>query len=139
MAELMERVNNGIKEAMKAGQKDRLNALRFLKAKFIENNTSSKVIPELDVVVAHYKKMKDSLSEFPEGNAIRAQTERELAFLQEFMPAQMSEEEVKKIILGIKASLGTPNMGAVMKELTPQIKGRFDGKRANDLVKELLA
>jgi uncharacterized protein YqeY len=135
----MERVNNGIKEAMKAGQKDRLNALRFLKAKFIENNTSSKVIPELDVVVAHYKKMKDSLSEFPEGNAIRAQTERELAFLQEFMPAQMSEEEVKKIILGIKASLGTPNMGAVMKELTPQIKGRFDGKRANDLVKELLA
>lgn len=139
MAEIMDKVNNGIKESMKAGQKDRLNALRFLKAKLIENNTSSKVLPELDVVVAHVKKMKDSLTEFPEGNAIRQQTERELTYLQEFMPAQMSEDDVKKLILAIKANLPSPNMGAVMKELSPQIKGRFDGKRANDLVKELLA
>ncbi len=138
MAEIMDRINNEIKESMKAGQKERLNALRLLKAKLIENNTATKVQPEIDVTMAHVKKLKDCLKEFPEGNAIRLQTEREITFLETYMPSPLSEAEVKAIIEKIKLSQPSANMGVVMKELSPQIKGRFDGKRANDLVKEIL-
>ena len=58
----------------------------------------------------------------------------EYAVLKDYLPQEMSEAEVIKLIQDIKAA-GAKDMGAVMKELQPQIKGRFDGKRASDLVK----
>ncbi|OFZ15191.1 MAG: hypothetical protein A2X86_07660 [Bdellovibrionales bacterium GWA2_49_15] len=135
---LSEKINEDLKNAMKQGDKERLNALRNLKARFIENKTAAKVLPEQEVLVSYYKKLKDSMSSFPEGHALRLSTERELKFLDPYMPAQMAETEVRAIIQTIVGKLEKPNMGAVMKELTPQIKGLFDGKRANDLVKEIL-
>ena len=135
---LSEKINEDLKTAMKQGEKERLNALRNLKARFIENKTATKVLPEQDVLVSYYKKLKDSLSSFPEGHALRLSTEKELKFLDPYMPAQMAETEVRDIIKTIIGKLEKPNMGAVMKELTPQIKGLFDGKRANELVKEML-
>ncbi len=136
---LIEKINEDLKNAMKQGEKERLNALRNLKARFIENNTAAKVLPEMDVLVAYYKKLKDSMAAFPEGHALRLGTERELKFLDPYMPAQMAEADVRTLIKNIVSKMEKPNMGAVMKELTPQIKGLFDGKRANDIVKEVLA
>ncbi|MBI2518765.1 MAG: GatB/YqeY domain-containing protein [Bdellovibrio sp.] len=135
---LSEKINEDLKNAMKQGDKERLNALRNLKARFIENKTAAKVLPEQDVLVSYYKKLKDSINNFPEGHALRLSTEKELKFLDPYMPAQMTEIEVRTIIQTIVGKLEKPNMGAVMKELSPQIKGLFDGKRANDLVKEIL-
>jgi uncharacterized protein YqeY len=51
-----------------------------------------------------------------------------------YLPKAMEESEVVALIQDIKAK-GAKDMGAIMKELQPQIKGRFDGKRASDLVK----
>jgi len=135
---LSDQVNEAIKDAMKKVEKDRLSALRNLKARFIENKTSAKPQEESDILVAHYKKLKDSMTNFPEGHELRLGTERELKFLDPYMPAQLSEDDVRTIIKGIVGRLAGANMGGVMKELSPQIKGRFDGKRANDLVKEIL-
>ncbi len=139
--QLSDRVNNDIKESMKSGQKERLDALRMLKAKFIENRTSPKPKPELDVLTAYYKSLKDSSQNFPEGAPQRAQVAAELKHLDPYMPAQLDEtavrQMVKDIIKGLAAA-GKPNMGGVMKELTPKIKGQFDGKRANEIVGEEL-
>jgi uncharacterized protein YqeY len=135
---LQEQVTNDIKEAMKAKDTVKLGALRMLKAAFIHNNTSPKPIDDLSVAVSHVKKLQDSLENFPAGSSQRAETEAEIAALKSYMPASMTEAEVVALIASIKAA-GAKDMGALMKELTPQIKGRFDGKRASELVKAALA
>ena len=128
MSNLKEQVNDGIKAAMKAKDKTRLNVLRYLKKLFIENDTSGKPAPEMDIVVSHAKKTKDSLAMYPEGSSQREEIEREIKVLEEFLPKALSEEEVSRLIEEIKKSQDNPNMGSIMKELTPRIKGRFDGK-----------
>jgi uncharacterized protein YqeY len=131
---LMERVNEDIKTAMKARQQERLDALRMLKAEYIKNNTSTKPTDELSVTVSHAKRLMDSLEMYTAGTEAHEKILKEYAILKEYLPSEMSESEVIKLIQDIKAA-GAKDMGAVMKELQPQIKGRFDGKKASDLVK----
>lgn len=135
---MMDQLNQDIKTAMKAQEKERLAALRYLKSMLIENQTSKSPIAELDVAIKHVKKLKDSLETYPQENPMRAKIEAEINFLAPYLPKPLTEEEVVDVIKGIISKLDQPQMGMVMKELTPIVKGRFDGKRANDLVKELL-
>lgn len=131
---LMERVNEDIKTAMKARQQERLDALRMLKAEYIKNNTAAKPTDELSVTVSHAKRLIDSLEMYAAGTEAHEKILKEYAILKEYLPSEMTEGEVIKLIQDIKAA-GAKDMGAVMKELQPQIKGRFDGKKASDLVK----
>ncbi len=135
---MFELISNAIKEAMKSKDKERLETLRYLKSMLIENKTSVKPKEEMDVVIAHVKKMKDSILNFPEGSELREKTMREVTILSEYLPAQLDEAAVVKMIKEIKSALSNPNMGMIMKELTPKIKGQFDGKRASQLVQEAL-
>ena len=66
------------------------------------------------------------------------QTLLEIKVMEKFLPQPLSEAEVQNIINDIKSKLDSPNMGAIMKELQPQIKGRFDGKKASQMVKDSL-
>ncbi len=139
---MFDTITNDIKTAMKAGQKEKLDALRMLKAKLIENKTSAKPKLESDVVIAYYKQLKDSIEAFPVGAPQIAAVIAELKHLDCYMPKQLDENKVRSIICEIVEKLkatGKPNMGMVMKELSPQIKGQFDGKRANEMVNEELA
>jgi len=123
---------------MKAKDKTRLNVLRFLKKLFIENDTSKKPINEMDIVISYAKKTKDSLSMFPEGSEQQTEIMAELTVLDEYLPKQLTEDEVKAMLEEIKSKMESPNMGMLMKELSSKIKGKFDGKRASDLVKASL-
>jgi uncharacterized protein len=134
---LQEQVNNDIKEAMKAKQQERLDALRMLKAEYIKNNTSPKPTDELSVTIAHAKRIQDSLEMYQAGTPAYEKIIKELEVIKTYLPQQMSESEVSALINDIKAK-GAKDMGAIMKELQPQIKGRFDGKRASDMVKAAL-
>lgn len=131
---LMEQVNSDIKEAMKAKQQDRLDALRMLKAEFIKNNTASKPTDELSVTVAHVKRLQDSLEMYQAQTEAHDKILKELEVVRVYLPKALEESEVVAMINEIKGK-GAKDMGAIMKELQPQIKGRFDGKRASDLVK----
>lgn len=135
---LMEQVNNDIKEAMKAKQQERLDALRMLKAEYIKNNTAPKPTDELSVTVAHAKRLSDSLEMYEKGSPAYEKIVTEMNVIKAYLPKAMEEAEVVALINEIKAK-GAKDMGAVMKELQPQIKGRFDGKRASDLVKAAMA
>jgi uncharacterized protein YqeY len=130
----MDKVNADIKEAMKAKQQERLDALRMLKAEYIKNNTAPKPTDELSVTVAHAKRLQDSLEMYAAGTPAHEKIVKELAVIKEYLPQAMEESEVVALINDIKAK-GAKDMGAIMKELQPQIKGRFDGKRASELVK----
>jgi uncharacterized protein YqeY len=139
MTALKDQISEQIKSAMKAKDKIRLNALRYVKKLLIENETSKKPIDEVDVVISHAKKLKDSLSMYPEDSQQRLDLQQELKVLEEFLPQQLSKDEVQALINDIQKNLDTPNMGQVMKELQPKIKGRFDGKLASQMVKDALA
>ncbi len=138
MESLKDIVSKEIMSAMKAKDKIRLNALRYVKKLFIENDTSNNPQPELDIVISYAKKVKDSITQYPVGSQQAIDLEAEYKVLEEFMPKAMSKDEVVALIQSIKAGIEAPNMGAIMKELTPQIKGRFDGKEASQLVQAAL-
>ncbi len=138
MSDLKAEVSEQIKAAMKAKDKTRLNVLRYLKKLFIDNDVSTKPVPEMDIVISHAKKTKDSIEMYPAGSPQRAEIEAEVKVLEEFLPKQLSEDEVKAIIEEIKSGLENPNMGGIMKELSPKIKGQFDGKLASKLVQDSL-
>lgn len=139
MASLKETISEQIKTAMKAKDKIRLNALRFVKKLLIENETSKKPIDEMDVIISYAKKLKDSLSMYPEESQQREDIQQEILVLNDFLPKQLSRDEVQALIEQIKQGHEKPNMGLIMKELQPQIKGRFDGKLASQMVKESLS
>lgn len=136
---LIDKITDDIKQAMIAKEKDKLDALRGLKAMLIENKTAKAPIQEMDVLINCVKKLKGSLETFPEGHDIRTKTEKEIEILSVYMPKQLSTEEVTNIIKEIIANHPGANQGMIMKELTPKIKGQFDGKTASELVKTLLA
>ena len=135
---MMEKITEDIKKAMFAKDKERLDALRYFKSMLIENKTSKAPIAEMDVLIKHVKKLKDSLESFPPENEVRKKTERELIVLNEYMPQQLTEDVVKGYIHDIIAKTPGVNAGLVMKELSPKIKGQFDSKLANELVKAAL-
>lgn len=136
---MFEQITEDIKKAMIAKDKNRLDALRYFKSMLIENKTSKAPIGEMDVLIKHVKKLKDSLENFPPENDIRKKTEQEISILSEYMPKQLSTDEVKGMIAAIIAANPGVNAGLVMKELSPKIKGQFDSKLANELVKSALA
>lgn len=135
---MKDRLSKEIIDAMKAKDKTRLNVLRYLKKLIIENETSKKPIGEQDVIISHAKKMKDSVSMYPEGSDARKELENEIIILNEYLPEQLTEDDVVNIIKEIISKLDNPNMGGVMKDLAPQIKGKFDGKLATQLVNKTL-
>jgi uncharacterized protein YqeY len=135
---MFEKITEDIKQAMLRKDKDSLDALRYLKSMLIENKTSKAPIAEIDVAIKYVKKLKESLESFPEGNAVRLKTEKEIEILKVYMPKELSEVEVKEFINAIISATPGANAGMIMKELTPKIKGQFDGKKANELVKAAL-
>lgn len=137
---MFDQITEDIKKAMFAKDKERLDALRYLKSMLIENKTSKTApIAEMDVLIKHVKKLKDSLDSFPPENEVRKKTEREIVILSEYMPKQLSQEVVLEYVKEIIAKTPGVNAGLVMKELSPKIKGQFDSKLANELVKAALA
>jgi uncharacterized protein YqeY len=135
---LKDQISQQIMSAMKAQDKIRLNALRYVKKLLIENDTSGKPQPEADIVISYAKKIKESIELYPSDSQQRLDLEMEYKVLEEFLPKQLSESEVVALIDQIKQSQASANVGSIMKELTPMIKGAFDGKRASELVKASL-
>lgn len=97
----------------------------------------------LDVVSSEVKKRKEAILEFGKGKRddLVEKEKKELEILQKYLPEQLSEEEIKKLAKEAIEKLGASdqkNMGQVMAELMPKIKGRADGNTASKIVKELL-
>ena len=142
------KINAGMVIAAKAKDKIRLSAIRMLKTA-VHNKEIDLMRPlneaeTLQVLSAIVKQRKDSIEQFAKGGRIDLVEKEtaELKVVQEFLPAQMSDEEVESIIK--KAILETgavsvKDMGKVMKVLMPQLTGKADGKMVGEKVKVLLS
>jgi len=98
----------------------------------------------LEVIASEAKKRKEAIVEFTKGKRddLVEKEKKELALLEKYLPTQLSNEEIRdlvqKTIEKIKPQ-GMKDMGKVMAELMPQIKGRADGRVVSEIVKELLS
>lgn len=135
---MIERVTEDIKAAMKAKDKARLDALRMLKSSFIENNTSAKPKSDAEVAIAHVKKLKDSMETYPAGSEEVAKIKNEIEFLSSYVPQPLSKEDFEKMVRDFMSSHPGADFAMVMKAISPEIKGRFDGREASQIVKTLV-
>ena len=145
--DLFEKFNHDMVQAMKAKDKERLTVLRMVKgAMQLEHINQKKEMNEellIDCVNKQIKLRKDSVLEFEKaGRAdLKEQTEKELAILMDYLPEQLSKEEVEKIIDSVFEKVqptSQKDMGKIMKEATPLLKGKADMKEVSITIKEKL-
>lgn len=146
---LNERLTEDMKAAMKAGPagKVRLEVIRFLRAamKNVEIDKKAPLTEEdiLGIVSKQVKQLKDSMVEFEKGGRqdLVEKAQSEAAVLSDYLPAQLSEDEVRELVRQTIAEVGAQgpkDMGKVMGPLVARTKGRADGKMVQQMVKELL-
>jgi uncharacterized protein len=141
-------IEGEIKEAMKARDAERRDALRLivnaLKSSEKELQRPLSDDEELQVLQRERKRRIEAAEAFRTGgHDDRAEAEeRELAILQEFMPEPLSEDEIEEIVDDAIAEVGATSMadlGRVMADVMPQIAGRADGSQVSQIVREKLA
>ena len=142
------KINEDMVTAAKAKDKIRLSAIRMLKTalhnKEIDLMRSLDETETMQILSGLVKQRKDSIEQFAKGGRqdLVEKEEAELKILQEFMPQQMSDDDVEALIKKAIADVGAASvkdMGKVMKALMPQITGKADGKAAGEKVKALLS
>lgn len=142
------KINAEMIAAAKAKDKIRLSAIRMLKTalhnKEIDLMRPLNEAETLQVLSVIVKQRKDSIEQFTQGGRIDLVEKEtaELRVVQEFLPAQMSDEEVESIIKKAIMETGAASvkdMGKVMKVLMPQLTGKADGKAVGEKVKALLS
>jgi uncharacterized protein YqeY len=141
-------IEGEIKEAMKARDAERRDALRLivnaLKSSEKELQRPLSEDEELQVMQRERKRRIEAAEAFRTGgHEDRAEAEeRELAILEEFMPEPLSEDEIEEIVDDAIAEVGATSMadlGRVMADVMPQIAGRADGSQVSQIVREKLA
>lgn len=146
---LFDQISNDIKEAMKARDKVRLEALRNVKKYFLEAKTAPGAADELTddaalkIIQKLVKQGKDSATLYTEqGRADLAEAElAQVAAIEVYLPKQMTEEELTAALQSIIAETGAAgpkDMGRVMGIATKQLAGRAEGRAVSAKVKELL-
>ena len=129
---IKEQLTADMKEAMKSHDKDRLSVIRFVRDEDV-----------IGVISKEVKMRKDSIEEFKKGGRedLVAKTQAEIDVLMPYLPAQLSEDEIRALVKEAveKTGASTPkDMGKVMGMLMPKVKGRADGKLVNTIVRSML-
>jgi len=137
-----------LKQAMRGGDKVRLSVIRLVmsavKNTEIARRADLSDADILGVITKEVKQRQESIEAFKQGNRhdLVAREEAELAILQEYLPEQMTREEIiaeaRRVIEEVGAQ-GLSDKGKVMPKIIAQLKGRADGREINAVVTELLS
>jgi uncharacterized protein YqeY len=139
---LADRVKQDLTSAMKAGEKDRVGALRLVLSELQKDAKEGKG-DELAVLRRERKRRQESAAAFRQGGAPdRAQAEEaEAEMIAGYLPAELSDDELRAIVADAVSESGASSpkdMGMVMKTAMPKVAGRADGKRVSALAQEAL-
>ncbi len=147
---LYDQISKDMVEAMKNKEKDTVSTLRLLKSaidlylinnKMDRHEASDEVV--IEVISKQVKTHKESIEQFKAGNRqdLIDGLNREIELLSKYLPEQLSEEELSKVIDEVFDKVkptSMKDMGTIMKELKPLVNGKADMKLVNTLVKEKL-
>jgi len=145
---LLDQIHSDLKEAMRAKDSIRLGALRLIltavknKEKELRRELEEREV--LQIVSNQIKQRKDSIEQYRKGGRedLVQKEEQELEILQAYMPQQLSEEELEKLVTETIKEVGATSvkdLGKVMKAIMPRIAGRADGKVVNQMVRAQLS
>ena len=145
---LKDQLMQDMKEAMKAKQTERLGTIRQLRSAI--KNKEIELQQELDdegirsVISTAVKQRREAAQMYDDNNRpeLAAKEEAELTVLQQYLPTQLSEAEIRTIISAVISEVGATSMkdmGKVMPQVMAKTKGCADGKIVNQLVRTLLA
>ena len=139
---LLEKVREDTTAAMKAGEKERVGALRMI-VNELQKAEKEGGDDEVAVLQRERKRRLESAEAYREaGRADLAENEeREAELIANYLPEQLSDEELRAIVGDVVAETGASSpkeMGQVMSQAMPKVQGRADGKRVSAVVKELL-
>ncbi len=138
-----------LKASMKSGNKLRTETLRSLRASLLEYEKSGadKEMSEADEIKmlnSAAKKRKDAIAMYKDAgrNELAEKEEQELVIIQEFLPKQLSDEEITEVIQGIISKVsatGPSDMGKVMGPSMKELSGKADGGKVKTIVQNLLS
>ena len=147
-AGLRERLNDDLKQAMKGGDKVRSSVIRLVFAAVknaeIARRTAAEDGDILGIIVKEGRQRQESIEAFRQGNRpdLVSKEEAELAILNEYLPQQLTRDEIiaeaRRVIEELGAQ-GPGDKGKVMPKLIAQLKGKADGREINSVVTELLS
>jgi uncharacterized protein YqeY len=145
---LINQIQEDLKRSMKAKDGNRVSVLRFLlssiKNREIEKKDALDDDEVLSEITSSAKRRRESIEAFNKGGRadLVKKEETELAILQEYLPEQLSPDEIRGIVEEIVKAVGATtasDLGKVMKELMPRLHGRADGKLVNEIVRQALS
>ncbi len=146
-----ERISEDIKSAMKSQDKIRLETVRNIKKVILEKESAIRPSgqesltseQEIEIVVQLAKQRRDAIAQYQQAGRtdLANQEAQELAILEEYLPKQLSDDEISQVIEDIISETGATsvqNMGKVMGAAMQQLKGKADGKKVQEMVKAKL-
>ena len=144
---LKEKLLEDLKQSMKEKNTNRKNVVQMVRAGILQVEKDKGIQLEdaqvLEIIAKELKKRKDSLADFEKANRedLINQVNEEISVLEEYLPKQLSDEELEAKIQEIITKVGATtikDLGIVMKEAKTEIGAQADGKRINEVVRKLL-
>jgi uncharacterized protein len=139
---VLEQVQNDVRDALKAGERERVHALRLI-ASELQKAAKENGAEDVEVLQRERKRRLEAAEAYRDGGRQdRAEAEeREAEIIASYLPEQLSDEELGAIVGDAVAESGASSpkeMGKVMAVVMPKVKGRADGKRVSAVVREAL-
>ena len=144
---ILDNIKAKLKKAMKSGNKNQVlairNILEKIKIKQVDSNESIDEKQTIQIIAKNAKQLRESIEQFTKGYRmdLAEKESEELTIVEQFLPAQITEDEIKTIVLESIKIVGAKNMrdmGSVMKMVLEKTQGSADGKIVSNLVKEHL-
>ncbi len=145
---IAQQLTDSMKEAMKAKQHLRLGVIRQIRGAIKNAEIDKKIVMNdeqiISVMSTLVKQRRESAQIYRDNDRVELaeKEEQEITVLQEFLPQQLTADELKALVEGVIAEVGATSMkemGMVMKKVTSQTVGRADGRVVSELVKSCLA
>ena len=144
---VLDEIKEQLKASMKKGDKKNILAIRNILEKIknvqVDSKEELKENQIIKIIAKHAKQLRESIVQFENGNRLdlAEKEQEELKIAEQFLPAQLSENEIKDIVINVIKDLNVTqmsDMGKVMKAVIDQTKGNADGKIISNLVRESL-
>ena len=140
---LKQKLQEDLKSSMKNKDTVRKSVVTLIRASIKQYEVDNRVELDEDGIAKQLKQRRDALVEFEKAGRedLIKETEGEIEVLKEYLPQQLSEEELEEIVKSTISEVGATSMkdmGKIMSVIQPKVKGRADGKLINKLVKQNL-
>jgi len=145
---LLKKITNDMKKAMKNKEKERVNVLRLLRSELknakIDSQKELTEEDEIQVISKAAKNRKESIESYKKGDRedLVEKEQKELEIIQEYLPEQMSDEEIKELVEEVIEEVdasGMQDMGKVMGTIMPKVRGQAEGSKVQKIVRSKLA